>query len=54
MKCPKCDLDMALDSGWKPSQGFDPRMRKYKCPKHGTMYCLTPKPDKTPQGLPLA
>ncbi len=35
--CPECLADAYL-TGWKPPPGYDPKMRRYQCPKCGNEF----------------
>lgn len=45
IRCPECNKGNAvepimceLDLDWKPDDGYDPRMRLYRCPKGHLVY----------------
>jgi len=39
MECPYCEAPM-FRTGWLPSRGLDPTLRKYKCINCGRLFYL--------------
>ncbi len=47
-KCPRC-LALAALTAWKPTKGYDPLMREYKCSHCGYCWNEVPRPSATPE-----